>query len=83
MPQSAANWPSGPAYDAVAVVTSDATDLTNPARALYIGVTGDVKVRTWGGSVVTFTAVPVGFMPVSVVRVFATGTTASSIVALW
>ena len=83
MGQSNSNWPSGPAYDGAAVTTSDSTDLTNSARALYIGATGDVKVKTWGGNVLTFVAVPIGFFPVSVTRVFATGTTATSIIALW
>lgn len=51
---------------------------------LYIGVTGDVKVKTIAGNDVVFTAVPAGsFMPVQVKQVFATGTTATNIVALW
>ena len=44
----------------------------------------NLKVLTVGGDEVTFTAVPVGtFVPVQVLRVFATGTTATNIVALW
>ena len=51
---------------------------------LYIGVTGDVKVKTASGNDVVFTGVPAGsFMPVQVTQVFATGTTATNIVALW
>jgi len=51
---------------------------------LYIGVTGDVKVKTVAGNDVVFTGVPAGsFMPVQVTQVFATGTTATNIVALW
>ena len=51
---------------------------------LYIGVTGDVKVKTASGNEVVFTGVPAGsFMPVQVTQVFATGTTATNIVALW
>lgn len=72
-----------PARNAIAVVTSDTVDLTDHARALYIGSAGNVKVDTWGGDTVTFNNVPAGtFMPVSVRRVYATGTTASNIVAL-
>ena len=51
---------------------------------LYVGVTGDVKVKTAAGNDVVFTGVPAGsFMPVQVTQVFATGTTATNIVALW
>jgi len=51
---------------------------------LYVGVGGDVKVRTAGGDDVIFTGVLAGsFIPVQVVRVFFTGTTATNIVALW
>jgi hypothetical protein len=52
--------------------------------ALYVGVAGDVKVKMSSGKDVIFTAVPAGsFMPVQVKQVFATGTTATNIVALW
>jgi hypothetical protein len=52
---------------------------------LYVGTAGDVRVLTIGGDTVTFTAVPAGtFMPVSVKRVYSTGTVAAaSILALW
>jgi len=54
------------------------------AAVLYVGVGGNVTVRTAGGDDVTFTDVPSGsFMPVQVIRVFTTGTTASAILALW
>ena len=49
---------------------------------LYVGTSGNVKVLTAGGNEVTFVGVS-GFFPVQVVRVFATGTTATNIVALW
>jgi len=41
-------------------------------------------VLTAGGDEVTFVGFPTGgFLPVQVVRVFATGTTAASVLALW
>lgn len=53
------------------------------ARALYIGVTGDVCVDfAEGGTNVVFKAVPVGVFPVQVTRVYLTGTTATDIVRL-
>lgn len=71
-----------PAFFAKAVVPADGADLSTWARSLYIGVTGNVTVTTVGGDTVTFNNVPVGVLPVQVKRVFATGTTATNIVAL-
>lgn len=64
------------------VTPNDSADLSNVSR-LYIGVSGDVKVDTIGGSTITFKNHPVGYMPGFVKRVYATGTTASQILALW
>ena len=50
---------------------------------LYIGVSGNLRVQTSGGDIVTFTNMPIGFVPVQVIQVLATGTTASGIIALW
>jgi hypothetical protein len=72
----------GPATGAAAVTTSNATVIP-VTRGLYVGVTGNVKVRTAKGEEVTFTAVPVGVLPVCVDMVFATGTTATDIMALY
>ena len=56
----------------------------NNGCILYVGSFGDVKVRTVGGDDVTFSNVLGGtFMPVQVLRVYSTGTTAANIVALW
>jgi len=70
------------AYDAVAVTTSDST-VIRTARSLYVGVSGDVAVRTALGSTVTFKSVPIGILPVQVDKVLATGTTATNILALY
>lgn len=57
---------------------------TNNGCVLYVGGAGNIKVLTIGGDEVTLVAVPAGsFIPVNILRVFATGTTATSIVALW
>ena len=51
---------------------------------LYVGAAGNLRVLTTGGDDVTFTGINTGaFIPVQVLRVFATGTTAASIIALW
>jgi len=74
-----------PAGAAVAVTPSDTVDLAYTTTGLYIGATGTVRVRFKDDpTAVTFTGVPTGtILPVLVDRVFATGTSASSIIALY
>lgn len=75
---------SSPAPRAAAITPSDTDNLAQYARALYVGVGGDVKVTTLGGDTVTFTAVSGGgVLPICVRKVFSTGTTATNILALW
>ena len=75
---------AGPNNNAVAVVPSDTVNLAQPTRSIYVGGTGDVKVITVGGQTTIFKAVPVGTtLNVAASRVFATGTTATNIVALY
>jgi len=50
---------------------------------LYVGVSGDVKVTTSGGNDVIIVAAPVGWHPVDVVRVWATGTAATDMLIGW
>jgi hypothetical protein len=81
------------AYRAAAVTPSDTVDIPsvstqdgsgNNGCVLYIGGDGDVKVTTAGGDTVTFVGLIAGsFVPVQVLRVWSTDTTATSIVALW
>lgn len=87
MSTSASDYNSGisssPAYNAVAVTPSDSANLAQTARALYIGVSGDVKIDCpGGGSGIVFKAAPVGILPVMATKVYATGTAATNIVAL-
>ena len=78
-------------YRAEVVVPSDTVVIPSPGGGsgvnngcvLYIGVTGDLKVTTSGGDDIVFKNVPVGFFPVNVLKVWATGTVASEIIALW
>ena len=72
-----------PGYDAASVVPSDSTDLTITSRAIYVGTSGDLRVTTASGSIVTFSNVPEGILPMRVSRVHASGTTATGIVAIW
>jgi hypothetical protein len=51
---------------------------------LYIGAGGTLRVITAGGQDVTFYGILGGsFLPVNVLKVFQTGTSASELVALW
>ena len=68
------------AAGAVAVTPSDSTAVE--FYGLYIGTTGNVKVTMLNGDVVTFSTVPVGFMPIAVKLVWSANTTASNIIGL-
>lgn len=74
---------SAPARGWLDVTPSDTTGLPAGCRGLFIGVTGDVSLLGDSGTSVVFSNVPVGFMPCGPVRVNATDTTATNIVALY
>jgi hypothetical protein len=65
---------------AAAVTPSDTAD--NTFSYLWIGVTGNLAVRTESGQTLTFSNVPVGWFWLRVNLVLSTGTTASSIVGV-
>jgi hypothetical protein len=73
------------AYFAAAVTPADGSNLANPAtRGLWVGGAGNVKVDCIGGGTVTFNTVAAGtWLKVAAVKVYATGTTATNIVALY
>jgi hypothetical protein len=54
------------------------------AAVLFIGTGGKLRVLTAGGQDVIFDSILGGtFLPVQVLKVFQTGTTATNLVALW
>lgn len=74
----------GPASDGQPVTPADGADLARISR-LYVGGTGNLRVTLRDqadGDSVIFNAVPVGFLPLLVKRVWATSTTATNIIAL-
>lgn len=63
---------------------SPQTGIGNKGAFLYVGGAGNVAVTTIGGDDVTFNAVPIGtVLPVQVLKIKSTGTTATLINALW
>ena len=69
--------------DAVVIVPSDSVNLTT-AAVIYVGVGGNVKVTTAQGTAITFTGVLAGsVIPVQVMRVWSTGTTATNMVGIF
>ena len=70
------------AYDAVAITPSDAT-IIPVTRGIYVGVTGHIAVRMASGNSVTFSNVPVGIFTIQADMVKSTGTTATTMIALY
>lgn len=81
------------ALNAQSVTPSDTTDLSlsggnfnNTASGAlpFIGTAGNIKVTMLGGQTVTFLNIADGtFLPIQVTRIWATGTTATDILALF
>ena len=72
-----------PAYDMASVTTSDSSEI-DPTRGLYIGGAGNIKVDTAAGTTVPLNSAAAGsVLPIRVKKVYATGTTATNIVALY
>jgi hypothetical protein len=69
-------------YEGAAAVTPSNSTIIN-GKAIYVGGAGNVAVTTNAGTVVTFTAPPVGsIIPIAFTKVMATNTTATLLVAL-
>lgn len=69
--------------DAAAVTTSD-TNTFSTASIIFSGVGGTIRVLTAQGTDVTFTNVQAGaILPVQVLRVFASTTTATNMVRIF
>lgn len=74
---------TAPATRPETITPDDNADLAHATRALYVGQGGDVRVRMISGDEVTLVNLQGGILyPLRVVRVFATGTTATGLVGL-
>ena len=69
----------------LAVTPSDSTDLTySTCRAIYVGGDGNISLVDGNAATIVFTGVTSGsILPVQTARINATGTTATSIIALY
>lgn len=77
---------TSPSDDFVEVTPSDTVDFPQRklTKAIYVGTTGNVSAVRPDGVAVLFTAVPAGsILPIRCRRINATGTTASTIDALF
>jgi len=88
MADNFSSWKAGlesPAESAVSITPDNSTDLAISTRGVYVGVTGDLKVDMVGGSSgITFVGLASGVIhPIRAKRVYATGTTASSIIGVY
>jgi hypothetical protein len=70
------------AYSGAAITASDATVIP-VTRAIYVGVTGNIAVRHEDGTLVTYSNVAVGIFPIQVDKVLSTGTTATTMIAMY
>ncbi len=76
-----APWPN-----AAAVTPNDSADLPYPASALLVSGPDVLKITTQGGQTLVISAAMVTLFPlleIAVARVWATGTSATDIVAVW
>ena len=74
---------NAPAADAFTITPDDDNDLPIAARAVYVGGGGSLSVVTLAGNTVVFAGLGAGtILPISVVRVRATNTSATGIVGL-
>lgn len=73
-----------PATKAFAVTPADGADLAEVTRGIYVGGSGTLKVDMADVGTVTFTALAAGVVhPLRVKKVYATGTDATTIIALY
>jgi hypothetical protein len=67
-----------------AITKSDTVNLAYVTRAIYVGGTGNIVAVFADGSTVTFSSIPAGsILPIAVIRVNSTNTTATNMVAMF
>ena len=75
---------TAPGEHAFAITPNNSADLDIATRAIYVGGNGNLKITTVGGDTVTLTGVVAGMIyPLRAVRVWSTGTTATSLIGVY
>jgi len=75
---------TSPTFGGVEITPSNDNDLARVTRGLYVGVTGNVKVDMEDGSTITWVGLAAGMIhPIRAKRVYATLTTATSIIGVY
>lgn len=74
---------SSPANDAALVTPSDTVDLPAVPKGVYIATEGALRITMLSGTTLTTPTLHVGWHPLKVTRIFATGTTATGIMVAW
>ena len=71
------------AVSAFTITPSNTVNFAARARAIYVGVSGDITLVNSDGTTCVLVAVPQGsIIPIECIRINATGTTATSLVGL-
>jgi len=75
---------TSPATNAIELIPDDLNPLDMVTRALYVGQTGDISVEMQSGQIVGFQNVQGGsILAIRTLKVRATGTTATGLIAMW
>lgn len=73
-----------PVEHGMSITPDDDNDLSTTARAVYLGASGNLKVTLSSGDTVTFVGLAAGVIhPIVAKRIWATGTTATGILAFY
>ncbi len=86
MPDTFAGYTSSlesPAVNLLEVTPDDGADLAFVSRAINVGTSGTVRLTTLNGDTATVYVAAGGAFPIRAQRIFATGTTATNIVAMY
>ena len=79
----AANTNTDPGRNFFTITPSDSVNFPFTARGIYVGAFGDIVAISEQGVAITFKAVPQGtILPIMALRINATNTTATNLVAL-
>lgn len=66
------------------ITPSDNDGLLHETIAIYVGITGDIKLKLISGDIITLTNLVAGaWHPISAIQVFQTGTTCDGIVGAY